>query len=108
MPHKIQHTYEQFPVFSGWPSNKVYFLENMAWEQHQDSETDDKKYVVITKDMEEGLMYNCAICTQKLCMVFHQDEEEWVFDNCKQYEGVVYHFPLCYEVGVEVKRRRSC
>ena len=130
-----QHTYEQFPVFSGWPSNKVYFLENMAWEQHfqkqyqqqhqqlqhqlegqnhqlhqeeANTTTDDKKYVVITKDMEEGMVYDCAICTEKLCMVFDQDEEEWVFDNCKQYRGVVYHFPLCYEVGVEVKRKGSC
>lgn len=159
MPHKKKHTYENFPVFSGWPSNKVFFLENMAWEQHfqqqrqheqlheqlqhqlqgqlqgqlqaqnhrqlqqqqqlhqqqevhddisLDTTTDDKEYVVITKDMEERMVYDCVICTQKLCLVFNQDEEEWVFDNCRQYEGVVYHFPLCYEVGVEVKRKGSC
>lgn len=125
MPNNQKHTYENFPVFSGWPSEKVYFLENMAWEQHfqlqyrqqhqslqhqlqatsDNPTTDDKKYVVITKDMEEDRVYDCVICTQKLCMVFNQDEEEWVFDNCKQFEGVVYHFPLCYEVGVKVKRK---
>lgn len=133
MPQKIQNTYDDFPLFCGWPPNKVFFLENMAWEQHfqrqyqqqyhqlqgqynkqllqphqedQDPK-DDKKYVVITKEMDEGMVYDCAICKQKLCMVFNQDKEEWVFDDCKQYEGVVYHFPLCYEVGVEIKRKGS-
>ena len=113
-----QNAYEEFPLFSGWPTDKVYFLENMAWEQHFDrhyqqwyqqqhhqlqQHQQDKEYVVITKDMEERMAYDCVICTQKLCMVFNQDEEEWVFDKCKQYEGVVYHFPLCYKAGVEAK-----
>lgn len=112
---------DDFPQFLGWPSNKVYFLENMAQVQpsfvpgykvpqgqHVQEEyqlpEEKKSYVVITKEMEEGRYkknHDCEICRQRLPMVFRHEEEEWVFEDAKEFNGVVYHYPLCYENGLE-------
>lgn len=115
---------DDFPQFLGWPSNKVYFLENMAqvqlWQglmaqvpgykvppgHHIEEEyqlPEEKSYVVITKEMDEGIYkknHDCQICQERLPMVFNQDEEEWTFDDAKEVNGRVYHYPLCYKVGL--------
>ena len=91
-------TFDEFPRFSGWPSTKIYFLENMAWKK-----LDDKKhYVVVPDDEGNKMTYTCVLCKARFPLVFHQDEEEWVFDDCEIHEGVIYHYPLCYETGVEL------
>lgn len=97
---------DDFPQFFGWPSCKVYFLENMAWEQlrqefQSQQEVEEEPYVVITKDMDDTVKYNCEICTEKLRMDFDQEIEEWVFRDCKGVNGTVYHYPLCYEVALK-------
>lgn len=91
---------DDFPQFFGWPPRKVYFLENMACEQEGQEEEEDYSYVVIPKERDGSINYVCEICTQRLLMAFNQDEEEWVFNDSKEAKGVVYHYPLCYEVAI--------
>jgi hypothetical protein len=149
----IRNTYDNFPLFRGWPSDKVFFLENMAWEQHfqqqyqqqhhhlhqqlqtqyshpyyqqaqqaqqadsqqahnqhEEDEVDqvggsedgqDTKHTVVLTDDMDDILHKCTICNQRFLMMFDQDEEEWVFDECKMYDGTVYHFPFCYEIAVK-------
>lgn len=113
----LHYSYDDFPMFQGWPSNKMFFLENMAWEnqrhqqevqqeeqeedQEEQEEDQEESYVVITEEMEERNLYKCVVCQDRLPMVFKQDEEEWVFHGCKEHKGVVCHFPLCYQVVLE-------
>lgn len=49
----------------------------------------------------------CEICNERFRMTFRHEEEEWVFDDCKEVNGVVYHYPLCYEVATEDAAKRS-
>lgn len=85
--------HDSFPQFFGWPPRKVYFLENMACEQVPKGPS----YVIVTKEMSVN---TCDICKQKLVMAFNHEEEEWVFNDCTEVNGVVYHYPLCYEIVV--------
>lgn len=112
----MSSSFQIFPHFSGWPSQKVYFLENMAVKQdkqdprqdqdrrqelqqelQQDLQQDFEKYVVITKEKDVQINHICPICSTRFCMTFNQDEEEWIFNDCTELDGVAYHFPLCYE-----------
>jgi len=92
--------FQEFPRFLGWPKNKVYFLENMAMDQADQADQVDP-YVVITNEKYERINHVCDICTQRFQLNFDHDEEEWVFKESKEINGVVYHYPLCYEVALE-------
>lgn len=88
---------DEFPHFLGWPPQKVYFLENMACRQ------DESTYVVITKEMDEEIgIRKCMLCYDRLRMDFNQEIEEWVFNDCKKINGVVYHYPNCYEEALKL------
>ena len=88
---------DDFPQFLGWPPRKVYFLENMSCEQVGDQ---GPSYFVITKERDDNINYTCEICKQRFDMAFNQEEEEWVFNESKEVNGIVYHYPLCYEVVI--------
>ncbi len=79
---------------------------NIGDPEDQEDES-QKEYVVITEDMEKGDMYTCVICLERFQMSFNQQEEEWIFDDCKENNGVVYHFPLCYQAGLEGLQKNS-
>lgn len=91
---------DDFPQFLGWPSRKVYFLENMSCGQvrHQ-----GPSYFIITKETDDRINHTCEICKQRLAMAFNEEEEEWVFNDAKEVNGIVYHYPLCYEAIIEKK-----
>lgn len=92
---------DNFPQFLGWPPRKVYFLENMACEQVDQVDQDQgPSYFIITKERNDNINYICEICKHRLVMTFNQEEEEWVFNDSKEVKGVVYHYPLCYEVVI--------
>ena len=94
--------HDNFPQFLGWPPRKVYFLENMACEQVPKEVDEGPSYVIVTNEMSDDINFNytCDICKQRLVMTFNHEEEEWVFNDSKGVNGVVYHYPLCYEIVV--------
>ena len=96
----MQTIYDSFPQFLEWPPRKVHFLENMACEQVGDQ---GPSYFIITDERSDSINYTCDICKQKLALAFNQKEEEWVFNDSKEVKGVVYHYPLCYEVAIGQK-----
>lgn len=87
---------DDFPQFSGWPPRKIYFLDNMAFEQDKMGPT----YVVVPRERSDTINDTCHICKFRFIMSFNQDLEEWVFNDSKEVNTIVYHYPLCYEVAI--------
>lgn len=98
--------FHDFPAFNGWPSRKVFFLENMAW-HHYSPSSDDESYVVIEEKRQNDSDFSrkCVMCNEKLCMVFRHDIEEWVFDRSKEYDGDIVHFPICYQFRIRQEHK---
>lgn len=62
---------------------------------------DGPTYVVIPKERDDTINHICDICRARLTMSFNQDLEEWVYNDAKEVNTFVYHYPLCYEVAIE-------
>lgn len=85
-----------FPTFSDWEAHKRYHVSQMSVAQADTHCV----YVVATDDIEQNFN-RCRLCSERFKLVFHQEEEEWVYQSCKVLDGQPYHFPLCWEYAHE-------
>lgn len=94
---------DTFPDFIEWPRQKLYFLDNMSINQAPEAtQTNKSTYVVIPKEKDGKLNTFCSICSESFYLTFNLEEEEWVYNDSKEDNGVVYHYPLCYEVAQDL------
>lgn len=85
-----------FPTFSDWRAHKRLHVSHMSVAQVDTGCV----YVVVTEDIEQNFN-RCGLCSERFKLVFHQDEEEWVYRSCKVLHGQPYHFPDCWEFAHE-------
>ena len=65
------------------------FSRHWEPEEEQERKKTPRSYVVATEENEgDG---KCFLCTERLTMVFDQDLEEWVFEDCILVHGKVLH-----------------
>ena len=98
---------ETFPLFLQWPSEKVSFLEQNSTSDEvyqfedsivQEEETPVREFVVVREDFVD--LFNCPLCDDRMLLVFDEGEDEWVYEDTKEYRNLPYHFPDCYNYVV--------
>ena len=100
---------ETFPLFLQWPSEKVIFLEQNSRSDEeyqfedstvQEEETPpEREFVVVREEFVELL--NCPLCGDRMLLVFDEREDEWVYEETKEYRNLPYHYPTCYDYVVQ-------
>ena len=100
---------ESFPLFDKWPSEKLSFLEHMSCDQEEyhfevDNENENEKthvrnFVIVRDEFSDGddTLLNCPLCSERLVLLYDEDEDEWVYEDTKEFMCLPYHYPLCYE-----------
>lgn len=94
---------EDFPLFSGWPSEKVDFMQYNSCEQGffniSKPCSQDRCYVVVRKEFQNGdnPILNCPLCEDRLPLVYDDREDEWVYEGAKEFMSLPYHYPTCYD-----------
>ena len=81
----------------------------MAMKNVKEDQEDQQgqKYVVLTKELQDRINDICDICRTRFVLAFDHEEDEWVYRDSKEINGIAYHYPLCYEAGVgEMKTTR--
>jgi len=103
---------EVFPIFSKWPTEKIEFMEHMSCEQDENEykfeddnsnnndETDNERHFVIVREEfqdEDNPLLNCPLCDERMVLLYDEEEDEWVYEDTKEFLSLPYHYPLCYE-----------
>ena len=99
---------ESFPLFDKWPSEKLSFLEHMSCdlEEYKFEVTDNeddiphvRNFVVVRDEFRDGddPLLHCPLCSERLILLYEEDEDEWVYEDTKEFMCLPYHYPLCYE-----------
>jgi len=97
---------ETFPLFDKWPSEKLSFLEHMSCDQDEykfevtEDETPYVRHFVTVREEfrdEDDPLLNCPLCSERLILLYDEDEDEWVYEDTKEFMSLPYHYPLCYD-----------
>lgn len=59
-------------------------------------------YVVVRDGFQDESepTHKCRMCNDRLSLVYNNDEEEWVYDDCREFQGLPYHYPYCYNYAM--------
>lgn len=105
---------EDFPLFSKWPSEKIEFMEHMSCEQYEkeyqfgydntnnnndDDTINERHFVTVREEFqdEDNPLLHCPLCNERMILLYDEDEDEWVYEDTKEFLSLPYHYPLCYD-----------